>query len=367
MHTCPLIGLDGRILEIPFRHSFRHASAVRDQAAALWVTASGFDGLVGYGEGCPREYVTGESVRSALIFIEQYRESLLEIVRDLGSLKEWMLEHHDVIEINPAAWCAIELALLDLMAQSVGQPVEDFLGLPRLHGPYIYTAVIGVTSAEKCAVLLSQYKKLKIVDFKLKLSGNLESDRANLALVRTAGAERLRVDANNLWSDLGSACDYLEQLNTPLFAVEEPFKVGQFDLMSKLAEICDTRIILDESVNRREHLDSITSDASRWIVNLRVSKMGGLLRSLDVIKDCRTRQLPVIIGAQVGETSLLTRAALTLANATRDILLAQEGAFGTYLLDYDMCSPELKFGVGGRLDIDTTGIAERLGFGLQLS
>ena len=66
--------------------------------------------------------------------------------------------------------------------------------------------------------------------------------------------------------------------------------------------------------------------------------MGGILRSLAIAEEAKARGIPIIIGAQVGETSILTRAALTVANQYRDILLAQEGAFGTYLLEHDITS-----------------------------
>jgi L-Ala-D/L-Glu epimerase len=51
----------------------------------------------------------------------------------------------------------------------------------------------------------------------------------------------------------------------------------------------------------------------------------------------------------VGETSLLTRAALTVAAQAHDLLLAQEGAFGTHLLAADVCEEPLMFGAGGQL------------------
>jgi len=51
----------------------------------------------------------------------------------------------------------------------------------------------------------------------------------------------------------------------------------------------------------------------------------------------------------VGETSILTRAALTIANSYRDIVIAQEGAFGTHLLEKDICEPSIMFGAGGIL------------------
>jgi L-alanine-DL-glutamate epimerase-like enolase superfamily enzyme len=78
--------------------------------------------------------------------------------------------------------------------------------------------------------------------------------------------------------------------------------------------------------------------------------MGGLIRSLQVLERIRDAGLRVIVGAHVGETSLLTRAALTAANAARDILVAQEGAFGTHLLEHDVVDPPIMFGARGELD-----------------
>ncbi len=68
----------------------------------------------------------------------------------------------------------------------------------------------------------------------------------------------------------------------------------------------------------------------------------------------------MIVGAQVGETSILTRAALTLASGYRTSLIAQEGAFGTHLLERDVIDPPLMFGVGGKLH---TASASTIGFG----
>jgi hypothetical protein len=64
----------------------------------------------------------------------------------------------------------------------------------------------------------------------------------------------------------------------------------------------------------------------------------------------------------VGETSILTRVALTVANRYRDILIAQEGAFGILLLKRDICDPVLMFGAKGQLDASAVGGGA--GFGL---
>lgn len=91
--------------------------------------------------------------------------------------------------------------------------------------------------------------------------------------------------------------------------------------------------------------------------------MGGLLRSLHIAEKARQSGIKVIIGAQVGETSLLTRSALTIANAYRDILIAQEGAFGTLLLQSDISEPPLMFGKNGLLEFSAK---QEHGFQLEI-
>jgi hypothetical protein len=92
--------------------------------------------------------------------------------------------------------------------------------------------------------------------------------------------------------------------------------------------------------------------------------MGGLLRSLAIIETARALGIGLIIGAQVGETSLLTRAGLTAALAAQDILVAQEGAFGTFLLEHDICTPSLMFGASGVLDCNSYPMLQTAGLGL---
>ena len=102
-------------LEIPFKVSFSHASATRNVTDSVFVCAKSKN-YIGYGESCPRSYVTGETYQSVMQFFEQHRESIQADVSDIDTLKGWVNTHTEVIDQNPAAWCAIELALLDLFA-----------------------------------------------------------------------------------------------------------------------------------------------------------------------------------------------------------------------------------------------------------
>jgi L-alanine-DL-glutamate epimerase-like enolase superfamily enzyme len=353
-------------LHIPFRVSFKHASAERSVTQGVWVTARSEEGLTGHGEGCPRDYVTGETDASVTAFFDQFRDDVAAMVSDLQTLQEWTRAHRKDIDQNPAAWCAIELALLDLIARQNNQSVEALLGLPALTGPFVYSAVLGATGPKPFSETLDRYRKLGLRDFKIKLSGDIGRDRGNLAILRAAGIApaQVRADANNLWSDLDVAHAYFKSLDFPFAAIEEPLQPGRFADLATLAKSLATRIILDESITRESQIAQLPGTPAQWIVNLRVSKMGGLLRALKVADVCRERGLALIVGAQVGETSLLTRAALVVAQAARDILIAQEGAFGTMLLASDAVEPALMFGAKGELDIRSSQLEQSPGFGL---
>jgi L-alanine-DL-glutamate epimerase-like enolase superfamily enzyme len=350
---CHVERLRFRELRIPFRMAFRHASAERSETSSVWVEAIASDGTIGCGESCPRPYVTGETLATARAFVLSHEATLCRDVTSVETLKRWLDEHHDDIDANPAAWCAIELALLDLFGKRHRTPVEGLLSLPPLAGGFRYTAVLGDAPDGPFRAMAEQYWRLGFRDYKVKLSGDAERDRQKLNVFREWPAEsvRVRADANNLWPAADEAIAALSGLQYPLFAIEEPIASNRHAELPRIARALSCRIVVDESLVRREQLALLDEPASQWIINVRVSKLGGLIRSLRVVNDARALGMGVIVGAQVGETSLLTRAGLTVADAAGDALVAQEGAFGTFLLERDLCDPPLMFGAGGILDI----------------
>jgi L-Ala-D/L-Glu epimerase / N-acetyl-D-glutamate racemase len=351
----PIRRFELKALAIPFKSTFRHASAERAETASVWVEAVGDSGVSGYGESCPRPYVTGETVDDALRFLAQHEAAVRAAIVDLASMRSWMAAHAGELDANPAAWCASELAILDLLAKSCDQTIEDFLSLPRLQGPFRYSAVLGDASPDAFQATAERYQRLGFTDFKVKLSGSLERDLEKISVFRRWKTDRLRVrvDANNLWKSADDSIRFLQALEYPLFAVEEPIQPNRYTELASIAQALDCKIVLDESFLRIGQLAHLANSAPHWLINLRVSKMGGLLRSLSILEEGRAMRVGFIIGAQVGETSLLTRAGLAAAAAARELLVAQEGAFGTYLLERDVCNPPLMFGAGGVLDVSS--------------
>jgi L-alanine-DL-glutamate epimerase-like enolase superfamily enzyme len=351
-------------IAIPFRVSFRHAAAERHETESVWVEARTRAGACGYGEACPRRYVTGESLGSVQAFFTRHRSALLAQIVDLASLVAWGETHRREIDCHPAAWCAIEMALLDVLAKERGISVEALVGLREPVGTFRYSAVVGVSDGAAFRATVQRYRALGFDDFKIKVSGDLSLDRENLAYLSLGGSRcRVRLDANNLWATSSEAIGYLDALDSPVFAIEEPLPPDRHAALVALSAARGIRIILDESCARAEQLTELADPPDRWIINLRVSKMGGVLRSLRVVDAARERGLHVIVGAQVGETSLLTRAALTVAAQARDLLIAQEGAFGTLLLCDDVCEAPLMFGPAGALALPNPGAA---GFGIDV-
>ena len=335
---------------MPFRAVFRHASARRDRTENLIVSAHSSCGRTGYGEGCPRPYVSGESVASGLAFIEKHRGSLTRNVHDVPSLKQWMVRNRAEIDRNPAAFCAVELAFLDLLGQVSARPIEDLIAIPGLSGEFRYSAVLGDAPYPVYRWQYRRYRKIRFRDFKIKLSGDLPRDRRKLRVFRAApdGLLRVRLDANNLWDSADDCIAHINALEHEFLAIEEPLKAGDFEGFRQVAGACDTKVILDESLLRAGQMDAL-DDGERWLVNIRVSKMGGIMRSLEVAAAAEERGIGVIVGAQVGETSILTRAGLAVMSGIGGNLVAAEGAFGTRLLREDLAAPCLMFGPGGVL------------------
>jgi len=361
-----LRSLEARALEIPYRAAFRPSPSERRTTRSLWVTARDDDDLRGDGEGCPRESVTGESIATALTFLMDHRAAWKAQIAGIEPLREWLHVHRAQVDRNPAAWCAVELALHDLFGKRAGVPIETLVGSPPPRGRFRYSAVIGEANDAAFDAQLRNYLQAGFRDIKIRLSGDFGRDAGKVAALERAGvASRLvRADAHNLWEDPREAIGYLRKLEFSFAAIEEPVAPRDFEGMRAVSKALEARVILDESLVKCVDFEPIVADPNRWVANVRVSKMGGLLRALECVATARAAGIVVIVGAHVGETSLLTRAGLALGAFARDVLLAQEGALGTHLLERDITEPSLAYGSGGELDAGA--IAQGPGLGLAI-
>src|SRR5258708_34404095 len=80
--------LIARHVKIPLKKTIRHASFTRDENDSLVVGCRLEDGTTGWGEGLPREYVTGETIDTvfAQLRATDWRRELGESVADLAAV-----------------------------------------------------------------------------------------------------------------------------------------------------------------------------------------------------------------------------------------------------------------------------------------
>lgn len=327
---------------IPFRVRFGHAAAERSMAENVLVHVEDADGHFGLGEGCPRLYVTGETVPGALAFLRKH-QAMLQALDGLDALRRWAADHAGDIDANPSAFCAVELALLDLFARQAGVNLETFLGITDAPSSVVASAVVGTGHALKFHVQAWLYGRLGMRATKLKLSGNPARDLPRARALARRG--RLRLDANNLWDTADAAIAPLTSLAQQAWAIEEPITARDWKGMMRIQQATGLAVILDESFTTLADLHGVPPGL-HVVPNLRVSKLGGLLRSLECLGSGTD---PVIVGAQVGETTILARAGLALARAAGQRLCGYEGAYGRWLLREDLVRPSLGFGWGGRV------------------
>jgi L-alanine-DL-glutamate epimerase-like enolase superfamily enzyme len=312
--------------------------------------------------------VTGEDPDTARSFFLRHRNALTQSIRSLDDLTRWETDNRTEIDRNPAAWCSIELALLNLLALDEGISIDRLLGESEPSGTFRYTAVVGDETGDTLRDLIDRYVKQGFETFKIKLSGDRVRDLEKIQVMNDYGVDpsKARVDANNLWEDSADALAHICRLGTTFMGIEEPVRAGRFDMLRHIGEETGTPMILDESLLTSDQIPDLSQDPQSWIINIRVSKMGGLRRSLDVVRQATAAGIRIIVGAQVGETSILTRAGLIVAGAAESNLDGQEGAFGTLLLEHDICNPPLMFGASGVMDTTSWKFTDRPGWGLDV-
>jgi L-Ala-D/L-Glu epimerase len=344
-------------LRIPFHQTFSHAFQSREESDAVIVKVIDSDGHSGFGEALPRSYVTGETTASMIARIrEELAPKILrerfapgwETLEYLQSvLPDWTRNDEQktpVVAWN-AAFCAVELALLDWSLRLDSSSLADLL--PPVRYEIVYSGVISADAPADAAALATRMARLGIRQIKVKI-GTTE-DAARLEAVRQAVGDKveLRADANGAWS----ADEAVEQLRRcvrfKLQAIEQPVRAGDLSGLKRVRDETGIPVIADESLVTVGQARRLIENAACDFFNIRVSKCGGITGSLAIARFAHEAGIKIQVGAQVGETGILSAAGRALA-AYLPALGFAEGSFGTWLLAEDVTFENVAFGYGGR-------------------
>ncbi len=358
-------------LNIPFKVAFKHSLAARKEVESVLFKVESTDGKVGYGECVPRDYVTGETVQTVLEHLRQIAPQLEgKEFSDYQELYNWLKDfpkHFSFLkEKDLCVQCAAELALLDIGGQVFEQSVLNLF--PEVQREeIIYSAVISAEAPEVVQKMVGQFAQMGFKQVKLKVGENLQVDQENVKISRKLLGEdaSIRIDANAAWNLEEAKNALATYADMGVVSVEQPMPVSLRDDYPKLvAHLGDSmKVAVDESLCSIAEGKWLVENKGATLFNLRVSKNGGILNSLTLAKMAAENGIDCQLGAQVGETSLLSSAGRIISCLAQPFLF-HEGSFGEHLLEFDLTTAPVVFGMAGKASLNP--IKENYGLGVKV-
>jgi L-Ala-D/L-Glu epimerase len=357
--------LDLFAVDLPFKVAVRHAAATRTTSDSLFLRVGLDNGAEGWGESLPRAYVSGETREQAFTLL---RDAILPALvgRSFRSLSEAVsfLEKCDGKAppewVSPevpqtSAWCSVDLALLDAFGRAAGEPARPGSEAPAPSDAalrrYRYSGVVSAGTGWSYAVSLLKMRAFRFPQLKLKLERDGALRAARTARRLLGRRVDLRVDANMAW-DVEQALELIGQLRSVgIRSFEQPIASSDLAGLARLVAESSAQIMVDEGLTDRDSLQRFIAQRACTAVNVRISKCGGLIGAYARCREALDAGLLLQVGCQVGESSLLSAAHLTLLSALAPLtpgVRYAEGCFGRHLLREDPAAPLVQFRYGGR-------------------
>jgi muconate cycloisomerase len=349
-------------VHIPFLRPIRHASHVRAATDNVVIRCLLENNTEGFGEGVPREYVTGETIDSDFDLLRHSDlAAQLEPCHDFPQAVA-LAERLRLAPIpgdergcqGNAARCAVELALLDAYGRHFGEPLSSVVRLIAgdLYQPRPQVQYSGaITSAQKGLKLRLAAWRLRLYHFrqvkvKVGIAGYDDVYRLRIIRGRLGRKPDLRVDANEAWSPAEAVQRIRELEPFGISAVEQPVAAADSSVLAEVRRQVSVPIMLDESLCSPIDAERAVQGRTCDLFNLRLSKCGGLVPTLRLAQFARRHGLGYQLGCQVGETALLSAAGRHFACSVADLRYV-EGSYDRHLVREALGTHDITFGWGG--------------------
>lgn len=336
-------------IKIPFKRKYVHAEADRETGENIIVRLRCDTALTGIGETIPREYLTGETIESVMDALsDTFAPRVIgatygDFGRVIGFLSDMVVIAHE--RALAAAFCAVDLAMIDLAGKFFLKPASDAIGEIKKEKIY-YTGPIsgeGRWSTAKTAL------KLKLARFsQVKVKVGIGDDEARLSLIRKIMGKKadIRVDANCAWEP-EQAVSEIERLKPfAISSIEQPVKGRDFEGLRFVRKQCGLPVMADESVCSINDARLLGQMGACDIFNVRLAKCGGITGAMKIMEIARENSIKCQLGCLVGETSILGAAGRHFALANPG-LIHLEGSYNRHLLKSDIATPHMGFGLNG--------------------
>jgi len=158
----------------------------------------------------------------------------------------------------------------------------------------------------------------------------------------------LKVDVNGVWNKSTCIMHIPLLIEYGVKILEQPMWPGSKDITEFFNEIIDQNIVLmaDESACSIDEVENIYREGYYGMINIRLSKCGGLRRSLKIIDYLRSMGIAFQIGCHLGESGLLSAAGRILCLLCNDALY-YDGSYDEFLLSENVTKENVSFDYGG--------------------
>ena len=284
-------------------------------------------GVTGFGEVCPLgpfylpAYAGG--VRAGLAELGPHL--IGEDPTQLGKLNRRM---DAALKGHPYVKSGVDMACWDILGQATGQPVCTLLG-GRYGDDFVLYRAISQEAPEQMAAKVAGYRDEGYRRFQLKVGSDVETDieRIHAVADKMQPGDVLVADANTGWlrheavrvaRGVQSVDVYIEQ---PCLTYEECLSVRR---------CINHPFVMDESVDDLAMLVRGHSDHAMDVVNIKISKFGGLTKAKQARDLCASLGIAMTIEDSWGG-DIVTAAIAHLAHSTPTELLFTSTDFNSYV------------------------------------
>jgi L-alanine-DL-glutamate epimerase-like enolase superfamily enzyme len=284
-------------------------------------------GAVGFGEVCPLgpyylpAYAQGVRTGIAELGPHLLGENPLELVR-LNRRMDAALKGHPYVKSG------IDIACWDILGQATGQPVCVLLGGRYGEDFGLYRA-ISQESPETMASRVAEYRKEGYRRFQLKVGSDPEVDieRIRAVSAQLQPGDRLVADANTGWL-MHDAMRVVRAVRDVDVYIEQPCLT--YEECLSVRRHTDHPFILDEVIDGVDVLLRAKADLAMDVVNLKISKFGGLTKTRQARDLCVSLGVAVTIEDSWGG-DIITSAIAHLAQSTPPEFLFTTTDFNSYV------------------------------------
>ncbi|WP_255170339.1 dipeptide epimerase [Natrononativus amylolyticus] len=310
-------------VSLPLEYPFTISRGTQTAAELVTVEIEDDAGNVGIGGAGPSAHY-GETAAT----VEAVLPDLLAVVEEVGdphALERIERRMRHTIERNPAARCAVSIALHDLAAKQLEVPLYRYWGLdPTDTVESSYT--IGIDDTETMREKTEEAVERGYGTLKVKLG--TDRDEEIVRTIREVAPDvRLYVDANEAWTPREAVSMIDSLVEYDLEFVEQPVAAENPEGLRYVYERAALPIAADESCITLEDIPQIADRCD--IANLKLMKCGGLREALRMIHTARAHGLQVMCGCMSESNASIAGAAhlaplLDYADLDGSLLLAED-------------------------------------------